>query len=574
MQKNAPGKDKPYCESIQSLQTALFKAGFNIVQKPFLNPVPGIFSCCIYDADCPQCYANGKGTTKEQALASAYGEFCERLSLNHFFCDYYFGKTIAAGEFAHYPNERWLRLKPQDSSSGQLLNPELLAFYNPTGELTEELLVDFNTGNGARGICCLPFQRLKDKALTYFPLNLLDNLYVSNGMASGNSQAEARVQAICEIIERYVKFKVIAERLTCPNVPTDVMQRFPRFSAIVRDLNERGFEVLVKDASLSGKFPVVNATLIDKKNCRVLAAFGAHPAFEIACERALTELLQGRDLGKLEDLKPPTFDCDELVSSQNLEEHFIDSTGYIHWDFFNEKPSFDFSWWNFEGDTASQFRFLTKLIHNMSKEVYIADYNHFGIYCCRIIIPTISEIYPVSDLILENKTQALPLRDPILNLQKLGVSGYKALYDEILDLGFHREQNVAALIGLLPDKGSIWGQMNIGQLCAILAAATGNFDDATMWSNWCCSDENPDTSHKSLFHCLYTVLKFKYGLEERQPWEQKLKHFFSDDVIGICQSLITGKMPISEVFLTDLGGSDSHSKLLKAYEKCQILKKR
>ena len=56
-------------------------------------------------------FTNGKGTTKKSCLASALGEYFERLSCNYFFADFYLGQDFANDEFVHYPDERWFKNK-------------------------------------------------------------------------------------------------------------------------------------------------------------------------------------------------------------------------------------------------------------------------------------------------------------------------------------------------------------------------------------------------------------------------------------------------------------------------------
>ncbi|SQC38839.1 YcaO-like family [Klebsiella pneumoniae] len=36
----------------------------------------------------------------------------------------------------------------------------------------------------------------------YIPMNIVGNLYVSNGMSAGNTRNEARVQGLSEVFER------------------------------------------------------------------------------------------------------------------------------------------------------------------------------------------------------------------------------------------------------------------------------------------------------------------------------------------------------------------------------------
>ncbi|MDF5979911.1 YcaO-like family protein [Pseudomonas aeruginosa] len=105
----------------------------------------------------------------------------------------------------------------------------------------------------------------------------------------------------------------------------------------IRGLEEQGFPVLVKDASLGGEFPVMCVTLMNPRTGGVFASFGAHPSFEVALERSLTELLQGRSFEGLNDLPQPTFESHALTEPNNFVEHFIDSSGVVSWRFFSAK---------------------------------------------------------------------------------------------------------------------------------------------------------------------------------------------------------------------------------------------
>jgi YcaO-like protein with predicted kinase domain len=95
--------------------------------------------------------------------------------------------------------------------------------------------------------------------------------------------------------------------------------------------------VLVKDASLGGEFPVMCVTLMNPRTGGVFASFGAHPSLEVALERSLTELLQGRSFEGLNDLPQPTFEGHAVTEPNNFVEHFIDSSGVVSWRFFSAK---------------------------------------------------------------------------------------------------------------------------------------------------------------------------------------------------------------------------------------------
>lgn len=248
------------------------------------------------------CFTNGKGATKEAALASALGEFIERLSCNFFYNDQYFGEAIANSDFVHYPNEKWFALTDDDSLPDGILDDYCLEIYNPDDELCGSHLVDTNSGRVDRGICALPFVRHSDGETIYFPSNLIENLYLSNGMSAGNTLPEAQVQCLSEIFERAVKKQILEQELALPDVPAEVLARYPHLVEGIEALEAQGFPVLVKDASLGGQFPVACVTLMNPRTGGVFASFGAHPSMAVAIERSLTELLQGRSFEGLNDL--------------------------------------------------------------------------------------------------------------------------------------------------------------------------------------------------------------------------------------------------------------------------------
>ncbi|TGD56612.1 30S ribosomal protein S12 methylthiotransferase accessory protein YcaO, partial [Salmonella enterica subsp. enterica serovar Poona] len=124
-------------------------------------------------------------------------------------------------------NEKWFPLTENDDVPEGLLDARLRAFYDPENELTGSQLIDLQSGNEERGVCGLPFTRQSDNQTVYIPMNIIGNLYVSNGMSAGNTRNEARVQGLSEVFERYVKNRIIAESISLPEIPAEVMARYP-----------------------------------------------------------------------------------------------------------------------------------------------------------------------------------------------------------------------------------------------------------------------------------------------------------------------------------------------------------
>src|SRR5437763_5864751 len=147
-----PGKDLPLEQTIANMSGLLAGLGIKIEIASWRNIVPNVWSLHIRDAHSPMCFTNGKGATKESALASALGEYIERLSNNHFYAGAYWGEDIANAAFVHYPDERWFPLHAADAIPAGILDDYCLGIYDPDGELRGPHLIDTNSRNAARGI--------------------------------------------------------------------------------------------------------------------------------------------------------------------------------------------------------------------------------------------------------------------------------------------------------------------------------------------------------------------------------------------------------------------------------------
>jgi ribosomal protein S12 methylthiotransferase accessory factor len=425
------------------------------------------------------CFTNGKGATKESALASALGEYIERLNNNHFYAGAYWGEDLANAEFVHYPNEKWFKSGKKDALPKEILDAYCLKIYNPDGELKGSHLIDTNSGNAARGICSLPFVRQSDQQVVYFPSNLVENLFVSNGMSAGNTLAEAQVQCLSEIFERAVKKEILEGEICLPDVPPEVLAKYPSIMAGIQGLEAQGFPVLVKDASLGGQYPVMCVTLMNPRTGGVFASFGAHPSLEVALERSLTELLQGRSFEGLNDLPPPTFESNAVTEPYNFVEHFIDSSGIVSWRFFGAAPDYEFVDWNFAGHgptaNAVEAATLFGILQSRGKEVYTAVHDQLGAMACRILVPGYSEIYPIEDLIWDNTNKALLFREDILNLHRLNNKQLAALLDRLENNELDEYADIATLIGIEFDENTEWGQLTVLELKLLINLALNQF---------------------------------------------------------------------------------------------------
>ncbi|WP_151716308.1 OsmC domain/YcaO domain-containing protein [Acinetobacter sp. TUM15071] len=568
------GKDLPLEETIANMSGILAGLGMKIEIASWRNIVPNVWSLHIRDAQSPMCFTNGKGSTKESALASALGEFIERLNCNFFYNDQFWGEDIANAEFVHYPDEKWFKPGPNGELPKEILDEYCLEIYNPDDELLGTHLYDTNSGNTARGICSLPFVRQSDDEIVYFPSNLIENLYLSNGMSAGNTLAEAQVQCLSEIFERAVKREILEGEIALPDVPQEVLAKYPSIVAGIQGLEEQGFPVLVKDASLGGQFPVMCVTLMNPRTGGVFASFGAHPSFEVALERSLTELLQGRSFEGLNDLLQPTFQSNAVTEPNNFVEHFIDSSGLVSWRFFSAKSDYDFVEWDFtnegENSNAEEAEELFGILEEMGKEVYMAVYEHLGATACRILVPDYSEIYLVEDLIWDNTNRAILFREDILNLHRLDNAQLEALVERLEECELDDYTEITTLIGIEFDDNTVWGQLTLLELKLLIYLALEQFEEAKELVETFLQ-YNTNTVERGLFYqCMNVVLEVLLDDEmELDDYETNFRRMFGnermDAVVGSVEGTVRfyGLTPTS----MKLEGLDRHLRLIDSYKK-------
>ncbi|WP_108945739.1 OsmC domain/YcaO domain-containing protein [Shewanella halifaxensis] len=564
------GKDLPLEQTIANMTGMLADLGMKIEISSWRNIVPNVWSLHIRDAASPMCFTNGKGATKESALCSALGEFIERLNCNFFYNDQFFGEEIANSEFVHYPNEKWFALTDDDSLPAGILDEYCLEIYNPDGELAGSNLIDTNSGNIDRGICSIPYTRHSDGETVYFPSNLIENLFLSNGMSAGNNIQEAQVQCLSEIFERAIKRQIIEQEIVLPEVPMSVLEKYPSILAGINGLEEQGFPVVVKDASLGGQFPVMCVTLMNPKTGGVFASFGAHPSFEVALERSLTELLQGRSFEGLNDVPKPTFNSMAVTEPENFVDHFIDSTGVISWRFFSNNADYEFCEWDFSGTSAEEADSLFAILADLGKEVYTAEFDQLGASACRMLVPDFSEVYPVDDLIWDNTNKALDYREDILNLHSLSDEELVDLVNRLEESQLDNYTDIRTLIGIVFDENTVWGQLTIIELKILIYLALGAAEEALeLVGDFL--QYNDNTVQRGLFYqAISAVLEVELDEElELEHFIYNFKRMFGEEVMQNVVGSVSGEVRFYGLTKTSMAleGIEPHLRLIESYKK-------
>lgn len=536
---NLLSKNAPLEESISKMKAVLASVGCETTFSEEKHPLSHCYSVNVASVEAPNhIYANGKGSLSEASMASALGEYIERLQTNNFFIDFYL------------PNRKYYPDEVAFEFDGAYLNEELHALYNPDGEMNALDLVDYNSDYTDK-VVALPFIRQSNGEQTYIPINILSNLYVSNGLATGNTPQEAQVQALSEIFERHAKIEIIKNGYALPAFPDEIVASFPKLQSDVQALRDLGYIIEVLDASLGGKYPVTAISLINPDNATLFVSFGAHPILEVSLERTMTELMQGRGLDNLDAFEVPTFDMSIVSDSFNLESHFIDSNGKLGFGFLSARKSFSYTPWDYKGEnSADEYVYLTTILEEEKKEIYLREYNYLGFYSCQMIVPDFSEVYPIEDMIYNNKNEGKHIRDRVLNF-----SNYEAedilthieSLDDTLDVGKYIGVIFENSFTMLTLKAQIY--LRLGDLDAALELLESGTD--------------------KIGHIVAELIHMSNAGLVWAEYSQALFNIFSEERVMRAVAILNGEAP-----LIDLTLHQDYHNMLAMFDRLEVKKEK
>ena len=567
------GKDAPLEQSIAHFQEILKNLKISVRESNWLNPLNDVYSVHLDIESCPSIYSNGKGSSRLAAQASAYGELFERLSTHMSFSDYYLGLDNSNAPYVHFKDEKWTVIDQNDPQiPNDVLNSSLRKFYSEGTDLNLEDLVDLQSSAFSRGVCSIPFTNARNGEVVYFPVNLLDNLYGSNGMSEGNTEYEALVQGLSEIIERYVKKEIIKRGLALPVIPDEILQKYEKSYNSLKTLQGDNLKVIAYDASLGGKFPVVCVVLFNQSNGTCFASFGAHPIFEVALDRTITELMQGRTFSDLDNFDEPDFDLERTSDIVNLESHFVDSTGILPMQMFRKIPDYKFVAWDFSGNTQEQYKALRYMIAKLGFDIYVRSYNELGVCVYRTIVPGMSEIYPVYDLVYNNTNSGIDFQDALLSLpgSEETVETYADYLDELESEDIDNDVLVCQLLGILPDPKSKWASLRMGELRCLIALAAKVYPSALTYAIWTVRYNQNDFSldKLSFYQCLIKVLQCKTeGSLNEEDYLEGFELLYGKKTLQNVLDHVNGNARFNGLTASDLNlkGFKSHQELIRIY---------
>lgn len=345
-------KDAPPEQTIERIRECFSSVGVNLKHSVFKR-MDGIYSSIVLD-ELGGWATAGKGTNEAYCLASGYAE-----AMEHFcnYCAYDLShlnqETMEYLNFDRYPDEKIIKMS-QIMDINKLVLDEMKLAYSMEGDVCddEKLAKTWSMFLNSDSISLVPYYSVKKKTTVYLPEAIIGKLCGSTGGGAGNTVEEAIGHGLDEISERYVKYVIYSKELTPPEVPHEYIQKVcPDIFQIISNIQNNGeFEVLVMDASLGRHYPVVAICIVNKFTHSYVINFGAHPCFQIALERCLTEMFQFMTLGQKKSIKHKNFEkwtsyADDVHSVRNWVSLLRDDTGKVPDAFFSDMPSWKFEPW-------------------------------------------------------------------------------------------------------------------------------------------------------------------------------------------------------------------------------------
>ena len=209
--------------------------------------IPVFLSICGADARriMPTRKQMGKGSSPEQAEASALMELMERYAFFNFW-----------QVRPHMERATWSEAEERFGSA-----------LIPLAEMLRSVSEDLDENKARRVLNLIswnfyPATRLPDEATVWLPLDWFKLLGEFNGTSAGNSPEESLLQGLSELIERHVCCLVDRGHLATPTIDTATCDD-PVLRQLIDAFAREGVHLVLKDFSLGMPLPTVAAIAWD-----------------------------------------------------------------------------------------------------------------------------------------------------------------------------------------------------------------------------------------------------------------------------------------------------------------------
>lgn len=289
-------KDREPLETVQIIKDFFYNRGYTIKEiiKQREESLTWYVGIELYYKDNMVQAANGKGLTKDFALASGHAELYERYCNKIAYANNPFiGNKVLD---IHYKNHNYYFDKNEKLLTVDETFQYDRDFCESAGDGNPEMMKYFYSTIFENRFIGVPYRNIlnPDKIIYYDP-RIISSARSSTGMAAGNDFYEAFNQGLSEVLEHYLTGLYIFDpfdeyyELDLNNIDNQDLQKS------IRSIEKNGKKIKVYDLSYNSKMPVLMAVVFTEKYNLITVNLGAFPVFDIALERIITELYQGDD---------------------------------------------------------------------------------------------------------------------------------------------------------------------------------------------------------------------------------------------------------------------------------------
>ena len=513
-----PYKERTAAETIDTIRAILEPLGLAPNEVYEANPYAEIFSSSIaLPREKGGFRTNGKGRNRAFSLASAYAEYMERLQ-NLLFAT--FPRSVAQtlkNEFQHFyfPDESYMDREQFSGLPRDILDD----FIRYSGQGRREFInayFDRVCANGLPGVVAVPFYDTMRRQLQYLPFNLLLLTVGSNGMAAGNTRAEAVFQALCEIMDRWAAAIVYYNQLTPPTVPEAYLEQFPGEREIIRAIErDHRYQVIVKDFSAGQRIPTLGVIIRRPDTDSYRLNVGSDTSFQVALSRCLTEIYQGFQdedqfnaaLLPVPKVVPDYFRDDSNEARFRRFQTFTlftrDNSGPFPPSLFADTPdwSFDPATWVSRDSYEQEVRRLVRFFHHHGRNVYLRDVSSLGFPTVFVYVPEVSA----------QGRKSSPVANDTGSFQVVDLDAAESLLFNLKDRSPDDLRRVARHLGALDPAAPVvqlfnielsedapWRQVTVAFLLSQIHYALGNYGDAVRFFDLFAASRPDDAPYYAL----------------------------------------------------------------------------
>jgi len=479
-------------------------------------------------------YANGKGTSSEYALASGYAELIERmhnLALFRFSSTIFdeddedFDKNVFLGSYDDYHRafSQIVSCIPDDRACE--INANDMIAYSKAKHKNNRVKI-------------MKYKSIMDNEEICVPVNILDYLYGSNGMVAGNTQQEAYVQGLSEVLERHVTKEIYSSGHVPPTLDDSLLSQLENYNDIKFYISQiektQRYKVELKDMSLGKNIPAIGLVLYDTSNASYFVKVGAHPNISIAIERCFTELMQGQ---LIDSMRALTDISETVVKLRDIGDEPgqvlpVDIAPFPINMFVvgNTHPLISIRRFN---NNFEMMDFLIDLIYDLGYKIFVRDATQSDIKVYHFIVPGMSELnnYKYDRL---NKGHiwfeiSSMIKD---NIATLNEEQARILLENIKAVSFDEMQSMSLLLRNMPfSEKSIYRNTPIivfkFRLYLIIKDYKNAYDCLSRYN----SHLKKDNKKSMFFDCYATLLSFLISGKDMETIFNLLNKFYKLSIV-------------------------------------------